>query len=174
METFWSRRRNRRKKEKNHNKRIIKDRIIRDISTLFEQQENYYEPKRVTNFWNNNYLEYESNGDKNRDLSLDKYLSKSKPYLRNIIIDLQNSDTKKIKLTIAINLISSKDGEEEPVMHSSSINLKFTCYNDVNDVIDSRNINERNDFIIDSVQLMFYNCHRVNFICGGSYIGSAD
>ena len=56
-------------------------------------------------------------------LSLDKHLSKSKPYLKNIIIDLQNSDTWKIKLTIAINLISSKDGEEEPVMHSSSSNL---------------------------------------------------
>ena len=29
---------------------------------------------------------------KNRDLSLDEYLNKTKPYLRNIIIDLQNSD----------------------------------------------------------------------------------
>ena len=45
----------------------IKDRIIRDIRTLFEQQEEeYYKPKRVSNFWNNNYIEYESNGDKNK------------------------------------------------------------------------------------------------------------
>ena len=29
---------------------------------------------------------------KNRDLSLDEYLNKTKPYLRNIIIDLKNSD----------------------------------------------------------------------------------
>ena len=29
-------------------------------------------PKRVSSFWNNNYIEYESNGDKNNNLSLDK------------------------------------------------------------------------------------------------------
>ena len=53
-----------------------------------------------------------------------------------MIIDLQNSDTWKIQLTIAINFISSKDGEEERVMHSSGGNIKFTPYNDANDVID--------------------------------------
>ena len=35
-----------------------------------------YKPKRVSNFWNNNYIEYESNCDKNRNLSLNKYLNK--------------------------------------------------------------------------------------------------
>ena len=35
----------------------------------------------------------DSNGDKNRNLSLDEYLNKIRPYLRNITIDLQNSDT---------------------------------------------------------------------------------
>ena len=68
--------------------------------------------KRVSNFWNNNYIEYESNGDRNRNLSLDEYLNKIKPYLRNIIIDLESSDTWKIHLTIAINLIFSKDTEK--------------------------------------------------------------
>ena len=68
--------------------------MIRDIRTFFEQQEeDYYKHKRVNNFRNNNYIEYESNGDKNRNLSPDEYLSKIKPYLGNIIIDLQNSDT---------------------------------------------------------------------------------
>ena len=79
--------------KKKHNERIIKDRIIKDIRALFEQQEeDYYEPKRVTNFWNNNYIEYESNGNKNRNLSLHEYYNKNRPYLRNIIIDLQNSN----------------------------------------------------------------------------------
>ena len=31
--------------------------LIRGIRTLFEQEEDYYEPKRVSNFWNNNYIE---------------------------------------------------------------------------------------------------------------------
>ena len=53
----------------------------------------YHEPKRESNFWNNCYIEYESNGDKSSNLSLDKYLDKIKLYLKNIIINLQNSDT---------------------------------------------------------------------------------
>ena len=56
--------------------------------------------------------------------------------MRNIIIDLQNSDIWKIQLTIAINPISSKDAEEEHVMHSSSDNIKFKSYNEANEVVD--------------------------------------
>ena len=56
--------------------------------------------------------------------------------MRNIIIDLQNSDTLKIQLTIEINFISSKDAEEEGVMHSRSDNIKFASYNDKNEVVD--------------------------------------
>ena len=95
--------------------KIIKDKIIWYIRTLFED---YYEPKRVSNFWNNNYIKYERNGDKNRNLSLDEYLPKIKPYLTNIIINFQNSDALKIHLTIVINFISAKDVEEEHIMHS--------------------------------------------------------
>ena len=54
--------------------------------------------------------------------------------MKNIIINLQNSSTWKIQLTIAINFISSKHTEEERVMHSSSDNIKFTSYNDANEV----------------------------------------
>ena len=54
-------------------------------------------------------MEYESNSDRNKNLSLDKYLNKIQFYLRNIIIDLQNSDTWIIQLTLAINFSSSKD-----------------------------------------------------------------
>ena len=123
METFWNRRRKRRKKgirEKEKKKKqnenwLIKHKIIRDIRSLFELEEDYYKPKRVSGFWNNNCIKYESNRDKNSNLSLDEYLNKTKPYLPNIIIDLQNSDTWKIQLTIAINFISSKHVEEELV-----------------------------------------------------------
>ena len=45
------------KKEKiRKNQRITKDGIIRDSRILFEQQKDYYEPKRVGNFWNNNWI----------------------------------------------------------------------------------------------------------------------
>ena len=106
---------------------MIKDRIITNIRTLLEEQEEkgYYKPKRVRNFWNNSYIEYESNWDKNRTLSLDEHLNKIEPYLRNIIIDLQNSDTWKIHLTNAIKSISSNYTEEEWVTHSRGDNIQL-------------------------------------------------
>ena len=80
-------------KKKKKNEILIKDKIIRDIRTLFEQEEDYYKPKRASSFWNNNYIEYENNSDENSNLSLDEYLHKIKPYLRDAIIDLQTSVT---------------------------------------------------------------------------------
>ena len=43
-----------------------------------------------------------------------------KPYLKEIINNLEKSDAWKIQLTIAIDFISSKDTDEERVMHSKS------------------------------------------------------
>ena len=153
------------RKKKENNNRLTKTRIVRDIRTVFEQQEeDYYKPKRVSNFRNNNYIAYESNSDINRNVSLGKYVNKIKPYLRNIIIDLRNSDTWKIQLTMAINYIYLKDAKEERVLHSKSENLKFTSYNDVNEVVDELfnslcsmyqgNLKismRKNDFIFDSI-----------------------
>ena len=98
-----------------------------------------------------------------------------------IIIDLQNSDTWKIQLTIEINFISSKDFEEEHIMNAKSKNIKFTSYNDVNEVADKlfdtlgsrhqgnlETSRRGSNFIFDSVQLIYYKCHKVNFRCGGS------
>ena len=121
------------RKKPEHNERLIKDKIIRDIRTLFEQKEYYYKPKRVSSIWNNNYIEYETNGYKNSNLSLDKYLNKVKPYLRDIMTDLQSSDTWKIQLAIAVNFIYSKDTEEERVTHSTSDNIKVTPYINANE-----------------------------------------
>ena len=56
--------------------------------------------------------------------------------MRNIIIDLQIYDARKIQLTITINFISSKDAEEEHVMHSTNNNIEFEHYSDANEVID--------------------------------------
>ena len=67
-------------------------------------------------------------------------------------------------MPIAINIISSKDTEEERVMHSMSNNMKFTSYNDPNEVvnenfellrsryeIDLEKLMRGSDFIFDSV-----------------------
>ena len=54
-------------KLKNENE-PIKGRIIRDIKTFFQEEEDYDKLARVGNFCRNNYIEYESNGDKNKTL----------------------------------------------------------------------------------------------------------
>ena len=71
--------------------KAIKDRILRDIKYLFEpeeEEEKYYKSVRVSNFWSNNYIEYESNGDRNKTLSIKEYLDKVRPYLKDIINNL--------------------------------------------------------------------------------------
>ena len=73
------------------------------------ENEDYYKPIRVSNFYSNNYIKLESNGNRNKNLSSEEYLNKLKSYLKDIIIDLQISGTWKIQLTIAINFISSED-----------------------------------------------------------------
>ena len=81
-------------------------------------------------------MKYESNGDRNKTLSLAEYLNTIKRYLRDIIIDLQESDTRKLQLVIAVNFMSSKDAEEERVTHSMRENIiKFTSYNDADEVV---------------------------------------
>ena len=99
----------------------IKDIVRSNIKNLFEyekEEENFYKPVRVNSFCSNSYIQSKSNKDKNRILSVEEYLDKIKPNLRDIINDLKQPGTWKIQLTITINFFSSKDDyDEERVMH---------------------------------------------------------
>ena len=107
--------------------------------------------------------------------------------MKDIIIDLQESDTWKIQLTNAINFIAYKDAEKDRVMHSKSDNRKFMSYNDTSEVVDElfdslrysyqdnlETSMEGSEFIFDLVQMMYYKCHKLNFRRGGSYIDFPD
>ena len=72
-------------------------------------------------------------------------------------------------------------------MHSRSDNIKFASYNDANEVVDEvfESLCSRyqgnletsmrgSNSTFDSVQLMYYKCHKVNFKRVGSYIDSPD
>ena len=66
--------------------KAIKNRMVRDIENLFEHEEkDYYKPLIVRNFRSNNYTEYKSKGDK-KTLSVEEYLNKIKPYLKDVLI----------------------------------------------------------------------------------------
>ena len=87
---------------------------------IFEhEEEDYYKPIRV------GYIEYESNGDWNKTLSVEEYLSKIRPYLIDIKNYLKKSDTWKIQLMIAIKFMSSKDNDDQHVMRVKSCNVEI-------------------------------------------------
>ena len=151
-------------------KKAIENRIVRYIRKLFEHKEElYYKPVRVGNFWSNNYIEYESNGDRYKILSVEEYLNKIRLYLKNIINDLKKSDTQKIQLTIAVKFISSKDNDEEPGMHSKRDNIEIMTNDKSDEVIEKlfesllnryqiglKTSRRGSGFIFDCVQLLYY------------------
>ena len=82
-------------------------------------------------------------------------------------------------------IAKKKDAEEERVMHLNSDNIKFISYSEVNEVVNKlfkslRSKFQENletsmkgsDFIFDSVQLMYYKCHEVNFKRGSLFADS--
>ena len=54
------------------NKKGINDKVLRDMRTLHESdKEDDYKPIRIGNAFSSNYIEYESNGDKDKILFID-------------------------------------------------------------------------------------------------------
>ena len=90
---------------------------------------------RVSNFWSKNYIECKSNDDRNKTLSVEEYLNKIRPYLKDIINNLKKSGTCKIHLTIKNVFISSINNDEERVMHSKSDNIKIMINDEADEVI---------------------------------------
>ena len=89
--------------------KAIKDIMPRHVKNIFENEEeqNYYKPIIVSNFWSNNYIEYKSNSNRNKRPSVEEYLNKIRPDLKDIINKLKKSENWKIQLTIANNFIFS-------------------------------------------------------------------
>ena len=72
--------------------------MFRNIINLFEneEKENHYKPVRVSDIWSNNYIGYESNGDRKKTLLVQEDLNKSKPYLKETTNNLKIKFTEKI------------------------------------------------------------------------------
>ena len=72
----------------------------------------YYKPIRIGNAFSSNYIEYKSNGDKDKTLFINDYLDIIRKYLSDIINDYKTQGESKIQLTVEINFICSKDSNE--------------------------------------------------------------
>ena len=116
----------------------VKYRGIRDIKDLFDLSisEDYYKLIIVNNAFNNNYIQYESKGDK--ILTIEEYLSMTKSYLVDMINDHKNKGKWKIQLSAEMNFISSKpDSDETCIMHTKSNNIEIMIGSDTDEVIEN-------------------------------------
>ena len=73
-----------------------------------------------------------------KTLSIKKFFNRIKPYLKDIINILKKSHMWKTKLTIAINFMSSKDNDEDRVVHSKSDNVEMMINYEDDEVIEER------------------------------------
>ena len=140
---------------------------------------------KKSNFWSNIHIYYNSNGGKNKTLSVEEYLNKIRPYLKDIN-SLKKSYTWKIQLAIAYNFISSIDNDEESEMHSKMDNIEIMINDEADNVIEEffNSLKNRyqndlksmkvSEFVFDYVHLLYHKCHKTNPNRGGSYIGSPD
>ena len=135
--------------------------------------EDYYKPIITKGAFNNDYIDYESKGDKGKNISIKKYLNMIRPYLRDIINDHKtlglvryHSGNKtwveetpnewiqpKIQLTMTINFISSKDSEETCTMHTKCNNVEIMMSSETDEII--------SEFVYDSVDALYYNLNKV-------------
>ena len=144
----------------------------------------YYKLILVKNGYNNNYIQYESKGDK--ILTLKEYLALIERYLRKLINYYKNKGECKLQLTAEISFISLKPGSDETrVMHTRSDNEEFMNGSDTDEIIKGlfesflqkyeENLQEKmkgSDFEFDDVDFLYYDFTKISISRGGSYIDS--
>ena len=144
----------------------------------------YYKPILVKSGYNNNYIQYESKGDK--ILTLKEYLALIERHLRKLINYYKNKGEWKLQLTAEISFISLKPGSDETrVMHMRSNNEEIMNGSDNDEVVKGlfesflqkyeENLQEKmkgSDFEFDGVNFLYYNFNKISINRGGSYIGS--
>ena len=102
---------------KKHAKELKK---IKNYFELFQEKIkiNYYKPIRTKGAYNDNHIEYESKGDKNKNVLPEDYLDIIRPFLRDMMNNHKTHGERKIQLIIRINFISSLDTGKIHTMHS--------------------------------------------------------
>ena len=106
------------KKINNNNNNNTNDEFIENIRDLFSIL--HYEPVLIKSGFDNNYLEYMSNG--NNSLSFNEYLELIKPYLYDLINVYKAKGEWKLQLSAEIFFVSQKpDSNEIRIMYTRSI-----------------------------------------------------
>ena len=159
---------------------------IKNVKDLFKTSisKDHYKPKLVNSGYNNNYIEYESRGD--RILSIREYLTLIEKYLRELINKYKNEGEWKVQLSAGINFISLKPGSDETrVMYTRSDNEEFMSGDDTNEIMkllfesflqrfeeNLQNKMRGSEFEFDGINFFYYSFNKMSIYRGGTYIDS--
>ena len=113
-----------------------KDKILRELRFLLYLEKDHYKPIKTDSAFNNNYIQYESIGDEDKNLSIQEYIDIIRPYLSDIINNQKTQVEWKINLTIAITFISSKNSNETRIVHSESDNIEIMMSSKTDEIIE--------------------------------------
>ena len=152
---------------------------VKDIYSILD-----YKPILIRTGFNNNYLEYGSEG--RNSLSSTEYLDLIKPYSEDLINEKKNKGEWKLQLTARISFVSLKpDSDETRLMHTRSNSAEFMNGSETEEIIESLyrsllqkyndNLQEKmrgSDFVFNGINYFFYDFNRVSISKGGSYIES--
>ena len=162
--------------KKIHNNNTNDDFIenIRDLFSILD-----YEPLLIKTGFDNNYLEYMSNG--NNSLSFNEYLELIKPYLYDLINVYKAKGEWKLQLSAEISFFSQKPGSNEMrTMYTRSTpeeiiigcqteevaeNLIMSILQKYQD--NSQNKMKGSDFIFNGVNYLYYDLNRITISKGG-------
>ena len=97
------------KLDKKINNNNTNDDYIENIRDLFNILD--YEPLLIKTGFNNNYLEYRSNG--NNSLSFNEYLELIEPYLNDLINVYKAKGEWKLQISAEVSFVSQKPGSDE-------------------------------------------------------------
>ena len=113
-----------------------KKQYAKKLEELWERiKKNYYNPRKTKSAFDDNYVEYESRGDKDKNVLFENYLAIIKPFLRDMIDNYKTHDKWEIQLTTKIIFISSLSTGEFRIMHLKSDNAKIMTGFKADDII---------------------------------------
>ena len=152
---------------------------IRDLFSILD-----YEPLLIKTGFDNNYLEYMSNG--NNSLSFNEYLELIKPYLYDLINVYKAKGEWKLQLSAEISFVSQKPGSNEMrTMYTRSTPEETIIGSETEEVAENlimsilqkyqynlQNKMKGSDFIFNVINYLYYDLNRITISKGGSYIES--
>ena len=134
-----------------------------------------YKPIKISGSFSDNFVEYKSNSEKDKSISIAGYLNKIREYLRKMIDNKKRIREWKTQLIMKINFISSKTFSETRDMHSKSDNVEIMMGVDTNEIIKKlfnfilqryqKGLEEStrgSDFVFYYVELLNYIFHKID------------